>query len=99
MEDLAAVHPGRVLREEFLAPVRLTSQVLAERIRMSDEEVSQVVSERCGMTAELAIRLARFFGTSSDFWMELQASHELARARTELKEVLPKIEPYATAAS
>ena len=99
MEDVAAVHPGRVLREEFLAPVRLTPQALAERIGLSEKDVSRVVSECGGMTAELAIRLARFFGTSSDFWMELQASHELARARTELKEVLPKIEPYATAAS
>ena len=74
------VHPGRFLREDFLAPMGLSSNALAIALRVPVTRISEIVRERRGITADTALRLARYFGTTPDFWMGMQVSYDLALA-------------------
>ena len=76
-------HPGEVLREEFLAPLGLSAHQLAEAVRVPANRISDIVRERRGITADTAIRLGRYFGTSAAFWLNLQIAHDLSRAESE----------------
>lgn len=79
------IHPGEILREEFLVPLGLSANALSLALRVPVTRISEIVRERRGITAETALRLAQYFGTSPDFWMNLQKSWELAVAERELK--------------
>lgn len=74
------VHPGRFLREDFLVPMGLSSNALAIALRVPVTRISEIVRERRGITADTALRLARYFGTTPDFWMGMQVSYDLALA-------------------
>ena len=76
-------HPGEVLREEFLAPLGLSARQLAEAVRVPANRISDIVRERRGITADTAIRLGRYFGTSAAFWLNLQVAHDFSRAESE----------------
>ena len=91
-------HPGEILQEEFLAPFGLTQYRLAKSIDVKQTRISEIIAGRRGITADTALRLARFFGTSEGFWMNLQMSYDADKAREELAEVLARIEPYQPAA-
>ena len=93
------VHPGEILREEFLLPLGLSVYRLAKEIHVPAPRINDIVLEKRGITAETAVRLARFFGTSEQFWMNLQASYEVRRARAELGKELEKIKPRPTDAA
>ena len=75
------VHPGEMLREEFMKPLGISINGLALELHVPVTRVSQIVNERRGITADTALRLARHFGTSADFWMNLQKDYELLLAR------------------
>jgi addiction module HigA family antidote len=75
------VHPGEMLREEFMKPLRISINGLALELHVPVTRISQIVNERRGVTADTALRLARHFGTSADFWMNLQKEYELLLAR------------------
>jgi len=87
-------HPGEILQEEFLTPFGLTQYRLAKSIDVKQTRISEIIAGRRGITADTALRLARFFGTSEGFWMNLQMSYDAAKARDELADVLARIEPY-----
>ena len=87
------IHPGEVLREEFLKPMGLSVYRLAKEIHVPAPRVNDVVLEKRGITADTAVRLARFFGTSEQFWMNLQASYDVRKAKAELAKELGKIKP------
>ncbi len=91
-----AIHPGEILREEFLKPLRMTSYHLAKALHVPVPRIHDIVLEKRGITADTALRLARFFGTSERFWTNLQSSYQLRRARTALSRQLKKIRPRAT---
>jgi addiction module HigA family antidote len=74
------VHPGEFLREDFLAPLGLSANALALALRVPVTRISEIVRERRGITADTALRLARYFGTTPDFWMKMQMSYDLALA-------------------
>ena len=88
-----AVHPGEVLREEYLVPYAMSSYQLAKAIKVPRTRVERIAKEQTGITSDTALRLARFFGTSSQFWMNLQSNYDLARARQNV--VLDEIEPLS----
>jgi antitoxin HigA-1 len=92
---LPPVHPGEILREEFLVPFDLSSNALAQAIGVTAARVNEIVNERRGITADTALRLARYFGTSADMWLNLQKRFELETARRELGDVLKSIHPRA----
>jgi addiction module HigA family antidote len=76
-------HPGEVLGEEFLSPLGMSVNALAMALRVPATRVGAIVKGDRSVTADTALRLARFFGTSPEFWMNLQAMHDLTKARRE----------------
>ena len=84
------VRPGEVLREEFLAPLGLSAAALARRIGVPANRVSEIAAGRRTVTGDTALRLAQAFGTTAEFWMNLQKGWELETARGEARpEILP----------
>ena len=88
------IHPGEILQEEFLKPIELTQRELAERIRVPYQRVNELVNGRRGVTPSTALRLARFFGTSAGFWMNLQLRWDLYRVANAESEELSLIKQY-----
>ena len=76
-------HPGEMLAEEFLKPLGLSVNALAMALRVPATRIGAIVKGERSVTADTALRLARFFGTSSGFWVNLQAMHNLTKARLE----------------
>ena len=76
-------HPGEVLSEEFLKPLGMSVNALALALRVPATRIGAIVKGERSVTADTALRLARFFGTSAEFWITLQATHDLTRARME----------------
>jgi addiction module HigA family antidote len=74
---LPPVHPGEVLREELLVPLAISINRLGRDLRVPVTRMSEIVNGRRGITADTALRLARYFGTTAEFWMNLQAAYDL----------------------
>ncbi len=98
-EPAWAIHPGEILREEFLRPLRLSAYELARQIRVPVPRVNDIVLEKRGITADTAVRLARYFGNSEQFWMNLQACYELRCARARLGSRLQRNRPRSVQAA
>jgi len=71
------VHPGEVLREEFLVPLKMSANALAMRLRVPAPRINDVVREKRGVSVDTALRLARFFNNTPEFWLNLQISYDL----------------------
>ena len=83
-KKLSPVHPGEVLMEEYLRPMNLSQNRLALSIGVHPRRINEIVLEKRGVTADTALRLARFFGTSAEFWLGLQKDYELDVAMDDL---------------
>jgi antitoxin HigA-1 len=92
--DRTPTHPGEMLLEEFLIPMGLTQRELANAIRVPYQRVNDLVNGRRGMTPNTALRLARYFGNSPAFWMNIQLRWDLYFAQQEEKKVLEGIRPH-----
>ena len=92
------VHPGEILREEFLKPLGMSSYELAKRLRVPVPRVNDIVLEKRGISADTAVRLSRFFGTTDQFWLNLQSAYEVSRVRSENAEDIERIKPMAASA-
>jgi addiction module HigA family antidote len=90
VKRLAPVHPGEVLQEDFLAPLRLTQYRLAKGLSVPPRRINEIVHGKRAITADTALRLARFFGTSERFWLNLQTGYDLEVERDRLGKRLPK---------
>ena len=90
------VHPGEILREEFLEPLEVSDYALAKAIRVPQTRISAIVNGRRRITADTGLRLARFFGMSEGFFTGLQEDYDLAIAKDELTDVLEQIQPLAS---
>jgi addiction module HigA family antidote len=88
------VHPGEILREEFLKPMKLTVYQLAKELHVPAPRLNDVVLRKRGVSADTAIRLARFFGTSEQFWLGLQAAYEVSMAKEALRNEIDQIKPW-----
>ena len=88
-------HPGEMLLEEFLTPMNLTQRELAEAIHVPYQRVNEIINGKRGVTPATALRLARFFGMSAGFWMNLQLRWDLYHAQQEEAETLATIQPYS----
>ena len=80
METLANVHPGEILLEEFLKPMNITAYKLSKDIGIPQTRTSAIIKGACGITADTALRLSRYFGTSPKFWLGLQDDFDLEDA-------------------
>jgi len=97
MTQLAPLHPGEVLREEFMAPLGITAYALAKACQIERPRLERIVRELQGISADTALRLSKYFGTTPEFWMNLQARYELEEARGEIGSDLEEIETPARA--
>ena len=90
------VHPGEILREEFLVPLKMSANALAMRLRVPAPRVNDLVREKRGVSVDTALRLARFFNNTPEFWLNLQTAYDLKVARvTKASEIEQDIRPLA----
>jgi addiction module HigA family antidote len=94
---MAPIHPGEVLLADFLEPFRVTQHRLAISIGVPPRRINEIVHGKRRISADTALRLARFFGTSERFWINLQAGNDLELERDRLGPTLDAITPLATA--
>lgn len=93
--DRVPTHPGEVLLEEFLNPMGLTQRELAAAIHVPYQRINEIINSKRGMTPATALRLARYFGMSAGFWMNLQLRWDLYHAQRDEAKALAEIQPYA----
>lgn len=89
------VHPGEVLREDYLLPLEMSANALAKALSVAAPRINDIVLERRGVSADTALRLARYFDTTPEFWLNLQTAYdlrvgEIAAAKKIMREVLPR---------
>ncbi len=96
MAERIRTHPGEILREEFLAPLGISADALARELRVPPNRITAIVNGTRSVAADTALRLARYFGTTPVFWINLQAAHDLSRARAESgREIERDVHPRA----
>lgn len=96
MADFAPAHPGDVLREDFLLPLGLSQYALAKALGVPQIRISEVVNGKRAVTPDTALRLARYFGTSAEFWLGMQATYDLETARDRIgSEIEAQVRPRA----
>lgn len=95
-EAMEPIHPGKILREEFLGPLGISAYRLAKAIGVPKNRITGIVNGERAITSDTALRLARFFGVSAEFWTNLQSRHDLDVARRDHgAEILESVEPWA----
>lgn len=94
---LPPIHPGEILREEFLVPMNLSAGAVARRIGVPRTRIERLAAEKVDLTVDTALRLARLFGTSVQFWTSIQTRYDLERAAASLATELENIEPLEPA--
>lgn len=91
------LHPGEMLREEFLVPYELSAGQLAKAIRVPRTRVERIVKEQIGISTDTALRLGRYFGTTPEFWLNLQRNYEIAIQGKAFAAEIELIEPISIA--
>ena len=95
---LPPIHPGEILREDFLRPLQLSMNKLAMDLHVPVTRIAEIIHERRGITPDTALRLARYFNTSARFWLNLQAAYDLEVAEDELaREIERDVRPASVA--
>ncbi len=88
--EIAPVHPGEILQEEFLKPLGMTMHELALALRVPSNRISRIVEGKRSVSADTALRLGRYFGTGPELWINLQAHYDLESAKDELGAVIER---------
>lgn len=95
MKKIAPVHAGEILIEEFMQPLGLSQNALAKALHVTPRRINEIVNGKRSITADTALRLAKFFGNSAEFWMNLQYKYDLETARETLsKKIEDEVELY-----
>jgi addiction module HigA family antidote len=93
------IHPGEVLREEFLVPLDMSANALAMALHVPAPRINDIVRERRAMTPDTALRLARYFNTTAQFWLNLQSAFDLKQAENDVgRRIAEEVRPMARAA-
>lgn len=95
--ELLPIHPGEILKEEFLKPLGMSAGALAKRLNVPRTRIERLIAGETSLTTDTALRLARFFQTTPDFWMGMQVGYDFAIARAEKADVLNAITPLEAA--
>ena len=96
-KKLKPIHPGKHLREDFMKPMGLSSTALALALEVAPGRIEAIVRERRSITADTALRLARFFGTDAQSWLNLQSHYDIQCAHDAAGEVIKRIRPFVVA--
>ncbi len=94
-KKLKPIHPGEILREEYMIPLRLSSNAFARALNVTSARINEIVRERHGISADTALRLARYFKTDVRSWLNLQANYDLQCAEDVAGRAIARIQPYA----
>ena len=95
MSKITPIHAGEILLEEFMQPLNLSQNALARSLNVTPRRINEIVNKKRSITADTALRLAKFFGNSAEFWMNLQYKYELEMARDTLtKKIHDEVELY-----
>ena len=97
MSKLAPIHPGEVLMEDFIQPLGITQHRLAVAIGVPPRRINEIVHGKRRITADTALRLSRYFGTTDLFWINLQSRHDLEAEKDALGDSLDSIQPLRSA--
>ena len=92
------IHPGEILEKDFLEPLGSTAYRLSKSIGVQQTRISQIIKGKMSVTANMATRLAKFFGTSAEIWMNLQSQYEIRKAKEQNKAILDRISSMKTTA-
>ena len=92
-KKLPPMHPGEVLREEFLIPLKLSAGTLASKMNLPRTRIERIASEDVGITADTALRLGKALGTSPQLWLNLQNDYDLQIAKRDIGKIIEKIKP------
>lgn len=95
MNELINIHPGTILQKDFLEPMGITAYRLAKSIGVQQTRISQIIKGNTSITADMATRLGKYFGTSAEVWMNLQSQYDIRRVQQQNKEMLEKITPMS----
>ena len=87
------IHPGEVLKEDFLSPLGITQVELAKALKTSFRTINEILNEKRSISPDMALRLSRYFGTTPDVWIGLQADHDLYWAKMKSKKTIDAIKP------
>lgn len=90
-DRLPSIHPGEILRLEFLEPLDITPYRLSKDLGVAQTRISEILSEKRSITADTALRLSKYFGNSAQFWMNLQTQYDLRQAQKENREIYDHI--------
>jgi addiction module HigA family antidote len=90
INNMRPIHPGEILREEFLLPLGMTAHALAMAIRVPAPRIHDIVREKRSVSPDTALRLARYFSTTPEFWMNLQSAFDLRTARLQTMETIER---------
>ena len=96
-KTMGPIHPGELLREEFLEPMGITAYRLAKDISVPEQRIGAIVREQRGISADTALRLSRYFGMSESYWSNAQAHYEREMVKDEVGEEIERISPLAGA--
>ena len=91
VSKLPAIHPGEILRELYLEPLEMTPYALAKKLHVPRTRIERIVSEKIGISADTALRLAKFFKTTPRFWLNMQAAYDLKIGAAAIEKELAKI--------
>ena len=94
MNKIAPIHPGEILSEDFLKPMGISGYKLAKALLIDQTRVSEIIKGKRSITTDTALRLAKFFGTTPEFWLNIQARYDMETMRDALKEDLDNIHTY-----
>ena len=86
-------HPGEIIKEEFIIPLKLTQTELSKALKTSFRTINEILNEKRSVSPDMALRLARYFGTSPDVWLGLQADYDLFKAKLKSKKMIEEIKP------
>ena len=95
MEMRPYTHPGIILKEEFAVPLHITQAKLAELLKVGIKTISEIYNEKRGITPVMALKLASLFGTTPEFWMNLQSNYDLYKAYSKQKDEIDQIKKIA----
>ena len=99
MNDMRAIHPGEILREEFLVPLEMSAHALSMALHVPAPRINDIVRERRAVTPDTALRLARYFDTTAQFWLNLQTAFDLKQAEsTRAEQIAVEVRPLQRAA-
>lgn len=94
MKDIAPIHPGKILYEEFLLPLNLSQNALAKALKVPPRRINEIVLQKRSITADTALRLGKYFNISAEFWLNLQMKYELELAKDKIEQKLQEVEEF-----